>query len=360
MTHSALPARVAPAAFRRIGLVTSALVVVISLALISPLDPSTFTGVVSFVALCCIPVQIAMATYLQGRPSALAGWPRAARGGVLLVVNLLLGAAAAVVIQFVIADGWGTDFPGLSMFCILAVVIALWLSQVCQGWPFHRISNPLLRAVAMLLAAYVLTYLIYRFLFSFDAFGLPAGVGLRPAPSGLFEAWHVLTFLVTAISGMFLAPAFRFTGLPQHAAARAGINTVACLLWAVLLFGVGVSVLGVDVVTFLVWVPVPVLFGGLIVIKMCRGACYPDRPSGVVPNGVATLATAIATGVVLVWLYGAAATLVHPDMPWGAPTYVGQVWVASAALAFTFPLLNVAADFFDFWPFGRTAATPNP
>lgn len=356
MTRSPVTAPAMPGTARRLGLSSSALVVALSLAVICPMNTATFTGVVSFVALCCIPVQMVMAGYLQERPGVLARWSRPARGVALLALTLVLGGAIAALVQFVIADGWGTDFPGLSMFCIVAVVMTLWLTQVCQGWPFGGIGHPLLRAAAMLVAVYVLAYLTYRLLFDFTGFGLPSAPALRPAPAGLFEVWHVLTFLVTAISGLFVAPAFRFAGLPTHPAARAAANTVLCLLWGTALYGVGVGLLGVDVVDFLVWVPVPTLFGGLIVIKMCAGAFYPKRPASLPVNGVVTLTTAIAVGVALVGVFAALATLAHPEMPWGAPTFAGQVWVASATLAFTFPLLNIAADFFGHWPFRATHA----
>jgi hypothetical protein len=67
----------------------------------------------------------------------------------------------------------------------------------------------------------------------------------------------------------------------------------------------------------------------------------------------ASAVTAIVLGVVLVWLYQRAVVLVHPTLPSGPPRYGVEVWVASATLAFTFPLLNIAADFFDCWPVRR-------
>ncbi|MBK8446044.1 MAG: hypothetical protein IPL41_04935 [Micropruina sp.] len=338
---------------RRVGLASSALVVVLSLLLISPLPVATFNGVVSFVALCCIPVQMAIVTYLEARPGLFAGWTSARRGALLLAVNLALGGLAALGIHYVIADGWGMDFPGLPMFCIIAVVVGLWLTQVCQSWPFTAIANPLLRAVALLLATYLIAFAIYRIGFNFDAFGLPTDAALRSAPSGLFPAWHVLTFAVTAISGLFIAPAFRFAGLPQAQPLRALANTVLCLLWAAVLFGVGVGLLHLDVVSFLVWVPVPTLFGGLIVLKMCRGGFYPDRPAAPWANAGATLATAIALGAALVAVYQVVLTTVHPQVGFGGPMYTAEVWLAGATLAFTFPLLNVVADYFGFWPVER-------
>ena len=54
------------------------------------------------------------------------------------------------------------------------------------------------------------------------------------------------------------------------------------------------------------------------------------------------------------WIYHLVANVVTPALSWGPPTYQGQVWIAGATLAFTFPLLATHADFFDHWPL-RTA-----
>jgi hypothetical protein len=185
-------------------------------------------------------------------------------------------------------------------------------------------------------------------LFDFAPFGLPEGPGLRSAPHGVFFAWHILVFLVTAISGLFLAPALRL-GTPSGVG-RALPGTLACLAWGTMLYGVGVGVLGLDPVDFLVSVPVPVLFGGLVVVALCRGAFYAGRPAGRWPNGLATLATVAVLGTALLWVYRAVLALAHPEITWGAPRYGGQIWIANATLALTFGLLSVVSDFYDLWP----------
>lgn len=339
---------------RRRGLASAALVVLLSLLACSAVSPATFSGIFSFVALCCIPIQILLAHHWPGRRLASG---RAASGLAWFALMLVTGAVAAFIVQFVIARGWGIAFPGLPMFCIVAVVVTLWLVLVCDGWPFTLLRSRILRVAVMTAAVYLLAYLLFRLLFDFSAFGLPSGAGLRPAPTGLFDAFHALTFLVTVISGLFLAPCFRFAGMPSATGPRALANTALCLIWGTLLYGVGVGLLGMDVVRFLIWVPVPVLFGGLIVVKMCQGQFF-AHPRQTLPNGALTLATLIVVGEILVALYGELAILVHPGLVWGAPTYAGELLVANATLALTFLLLNVAADFFDYWPL-PAAATQN-
>jgi hypothetical protein len=183
----------------------------------------------------------------------------------------------------------------------------------------------------------------------FDLGFLPPPAQTPQTPSGAFNAWYVLTFLVTAISGMFLPPAFGFLGLdrlnqPVHGLAW----TVLCLVWTAVLFRIGVGAIGADPVNFLVWVPVPLLFGGLIILVVFKDSLLGGLPRPT--RGVANVIAMAVLGVVLVWIYQRVAGLTSPPVTWGPPTYQGQVWIASATLAFTFPVLATHADFFDHWP----------
>lgn len=199
---------------------------------------------------------------------------------------------------------------------------------------------------------YVITLIIYYALFNF-AF-LPPPAQTPRTPTGLFDAWHVLTFLVTAISGMFLPPAFGFLGLERlQQPVRGFAWTALALAWAALLVGIGVGAIGVDPVDVLVWVPVPLLFGGLIILVVFRDSLLGGQPQRLL-RGVLNVLAMAALGVFLVWIYHFVGGLVSPPLSWGPPSYQGQVWIASTTLAFTFPLLATHADFFDHWPLRTT------
>lgn len=344
---------------RRTGLSAAALVVVFSLVVVSLLDPSTFGGWVAVVGLCSIAVETALGfAVASGALPRVAALSRPVRGTVMLAVTLVLGFLMTLLLRWVIGAGWGIDFPGLAMYCIVAVVMTLWIFPVCGGWPFTRLPGRLTPVVAGFVAAHLLTFATYWLLFDLAPFGLPTGPGLRAVPHGVFFAWHVLVFLVTAISGLFLAPVLRLGG--PAGPSRAVPGTLASLAWGAVLYGVGVSLFGMDPVTFLLTVPVPTLFGGLIVVVMTRGQFYPSRPAGRWPNGIATLATVFVVGTALVWLYRGVLAVTHPEVAYGAAAhYGGELWIANATLAFTFGLLSVVSDFYDVWPVNR-AEVPAP
>lgn len=261
----------------------------------------------------------------------------------------MIGALAEIVFLNTVGAGRGTSTPQIAMFSIATVVVTFWLAVVFEGWPFARIPNRIIAAGALLLGVYVVALLLYYALFNFDF--LPPPAQAPHTPAGLFDGWHILAFLVTFITGMFLPPAFGFLGFERLNQPLRGIAWSAlCLVWAALLFGIGVGVIGADAVSFLVWVPVPLLFGGLIILVVFRDSLLGWQPQRLLRGVTNTLASA-ALGVFLVWIYYLVAKeLVSPSLSWGPPTYQGEVWIASATLSFTFPLLATHADFFDHWP----------
>ncbi|MBS0282101.1 MAG: hypothetical protein JSR25_13120 [Proteobacteria bacterium] len=47
-------------------------------------------------------------------------------------------------------------------------------------------------------------------------------------------------------------------------------------------------------------------------------------------------------------------------MPVGGPRYELELWVATALLAVTFPLIVVVTGYFDFWPLKRARTEADP
>jgi hypothetical protein len=341
---------------RRVGVASTAAIVIVSLAIAVSLDPGTFAGPVATFVLSYLPVQIVLAGLWAHQPDALPGRAQPVRGGILLIAALVIGAVAELVFLATVGAGHGPSTPQIAFFSIVTVVTTFWFAIVFEGWPFRLIRNRIVATAALLFTVYAVALVLYHGLFDFSF--LPPQAQIPGTPTGLFDVWHVLVFLVTAISGMFLPPAFGFLGFERLEHPVRGIAATAlCLAWATVQFGLGVGALGIDPVEFLVWVPVPLLFGGLIVLPVLRDSLIGDGPRPV--RGVLNVLAMAVIGVALVWIYQRVAGLTSPSLTWGPPTYQGQVWIASATLAFTFPLLATHADFFDHWPL-RRSVSPTP
>jgi hypothetical protein len=113
------------------------------------------------------------------------------------------------------------------------------------------------------------------------------------------------------------------------------------------------KVLKMDVVSFMVHVPVAFIFGTIIVLNMLQGSLFPKMAQPL--KGLFNVAAVVVVGTVLFYLYGALAGTVTGTLKAGPPTYDFELWIASALLGVTFPLLIFHAEFFKLWPLKRTA-----
>jgi len=82
-----------------------------------------------------------------------------------------------------------------------------------------------------------------------------------------------------------------------------------------------------------------VLFGVFIVLTLFQGVGFTRLAQPA--KGIAMTAAAIALAVVMQLLYGVAANLIAPALAAGAPGYGLELWLATAMLGVTFPLIVV-------------------
>jgi hypothetical protein len=207
-----------------------------------------------------------------------------------------------------------------------------------------------------LAACYALNYALFRIFFNYDFLkGAPVYVASLD-PRGMFSAWSALVFYVTALAIMFLM--LHFDLWPLTKAPSLMKQPVLGLVWTAIalivaagVFCLGINVVKMDVVKFLVSVPIPFIFGTIIVLNMLQGSLFQNRKQPV--KGLLSAFAAAMIGTGLAWMYSALAALVTGRLHSGPPTYDFEIWLASALLAVTFPFLIISAAFFDFWPFKR-------
>ena len=105
---------------------------------------------------------------------------------------------------------------------------------------------------------------------------------------------------------------------------------------------------------FLVTVPVPFLFGSVVLLTMLQHSVFASRGQPV--KGVLSAVTAMVVGTVLALLYQAVMPIVTGDLPSGPATFDAELWLANALLAVTFPFLAFYGDYFQLWPFAKAPA----
>ena len=123
---------------RRVGLGSTAVTVVVALVIAALLDPGTFAGPVATFVLCYLPVQIVLAGMWAHHPDRLAGMTQPARGGILLVAALVVGAGAELVFLNTVGAGRGPQHPADRHVHHRRRGDDLLLARRCllEGWPF--------------------------------------------------------------------------------------------------------------------------------------------------------------------------------------------------------------------------------
>jgi uncharacterized membrane protein AbrB (regulator of aidB expression) len=108
----------------------------------------------------------------------------------------------------------------------------------------------------------------------------------------------------------------------------------------------------IDVMVFLVTVPIPYIFGTIIVLNMLQNSLMSKLTQPA--KGVANAVLVAIIGTVLAQVYRALSPVVTGTLHSGPPTYDMEIWLASALLAVTFPFLIFFAEFFKFWPLAKS------
>lgn len=337
------------------GIVATPMVIAISLGFVSLFDFPTFAGWVSYYLLCIIPMQIVMAvTWGCGHPDFAAARSQPAKGVLLTLLTLVVGVVVAVTYFATVGGSVSPPSPMLMQCTIVSVVITFWFAIMWGGWPFKAvIKNPVPVGLTQLAACYVANYLLFRLFFDYGFMqGAPVYV---PAldPHGLFNAWNALVFYVTALGIMFLVLHFDLWPLTKSPRVMQQpvlgiVWTIAALVLAGIAFWAGVTMMGMDVVAFLVRVPVPFIFGTIVVLNMFQGSLFGKLTQPL--KGLLNAIAAAVIGTVLAWVYGVLAPTVTGTLNAGPPSYDFEIWLATSLLSVTFPFLIFHAEFFKLWP----------
>jgi hypothetical protein len=343
-----------------VGIAATALAIVVSLGFISLFEFQLFAGWISYCLLCIIPMQIVIAvTWGAKLPARAAQNSQPLKGLLLVCLTVVVGLFVGVAYFILVGGSVSPPTPMLIQCAIVSVAVTFWAAIMWGGWPFNTIfKNSITAGLAMLLACYVVNYLLFRIFFNYAFLeGAPVYV---PAldPQGMFNAWSALVFYMSALGIMFLMlhfdlwPLARFPALMQQPVLGIVWTAIALTLGG-LAFYIGTRVMGIDVVRYFVRVPVPFIFGSIVMLNMLQGSVFAKLTQPL--KGILSGAAAAAIGTVLALMYDGLSPMVSGPLPGGLPAYELETWLASALLGVTFPLMIFCAEFFSFWPLHKSS-----
>jgi hypothetical protein len=341
-----------------LGICATLLTIAIALAFISRLDFATFAGWVSYYLLCIIPMQIVVGvTWGTNHPSVAAKQKQPGKGALLALTTLIAGAVIAPAYYVIAGGSIAPPSPMLMHVTIVSVVVTFWASIMFGGWPFKSlIKSPVASGLTMLVACYALNYVLFEIFYDYGFMqGAPVYVASLD-PHGMFNALSALVYYVTALAVMFFMLSFDLwplTKMPKimQQPMLGIVWTIIALALGGFALWVGVGLLHMDVMAFLVTVPVPFIFGTIVVLNMLQNSLFRDLTQPA--KGVANVIAVVVIGGILAQAYRALAPIATGALHAGPPTYDLEIWLASALLSVTFPFLIFFAEFFKFWPLAK-------
>lgn len=337
-----------------LGVVASAVVIAIALGFTALFDFASFTGPVSFFMLGLIPMQIVMVVLWGTNPSFVSGLRQPIKGVVLTLTAAVVALVVMPIALRLVGEGVSPPGPIPSHYVVVVVPTTFWLAIMLGGWPFTSVvKNQIAMGLAVLVAAYALTYVEFRLFFNYD-FLQGAPVYLASAPHGMFNGVVALVFHVTALAVMFLVLCFDLWPLTTVPSVMK--QPVLGLVWsaiavvgAALVMWITMGVLAMDPMIVLTRVTAPFIFGSIIVLNMLQNSLFARMAQPL--KGVMNALAAAVIGVVLAGLYGALApAITHMPLTSGPPAYDYEVWLVNALLSVTFPFLVFYAACFNYWP----------
>jgi len=341
-----------------LGLVTTVLIIVLSLAFISIFDAAVFGTWVAYYVMCTIPFTFVVGAFWHGQhPRRIASLAQPWRGIGYLLMAAIVGGVVGTLLLVTVGAGITPPTPMVTQCVIISVPLSFWFTVMWGGWSFTRVRSPLVGGFLVLLATYAVAALVFR-LFNFAFLvGTPV-YSAAGDPQGPFDAWSVLLLVVTSMAAAFLLAHFDLWPLSRRPSllkqpVLGAVWTVVAIVIASLAMYMGLHVAAMPPPQFLITVPVPFLFGSIVIINVFQGSLFTfvSQPA----RGVVSAVVAAVVGLLLARLYMGLSGLVSGDQVFGAPSFAGEIWLANALLAVTFPFLAYYGDYFQLWPLRRGA-----
>lgn len=339
-----------------LGLVTLVAMMVLSLAFISLFPADTFGSWVAFYMMCTIPFTFVVGAFWHGKhPARLAALGQPWSGIGFLLLAAAVGAIVGTLLLFTVGGGITPPTPIVTQCVIISVPFSFWFAVMWGGWPFNKLGSPMLGGVLVIVATYAVAIVVFQF---FD-FAFLAGAPVYAEsidPKGPFDAWTVLLLVVTSMAAAFILAHFDLWPITKRPRLMAQpmlglVWTIKAVVIAAVAMYLGLHVAGMAPAQFLTTVPVPFLFGSIVIINVFQGSLFARIPQPA--KGVVSTIAAALLGLVLARFYIAVSPAVSGQQEFGAPSFAGELWLANALLAVTFPFLAYFGDFFHLWPLQR-------
>lgn len=343
------------------GIAGTLLILTITTLIIVPFETTAFTTWVSLAFVAATPAQMILGLFWgSSKPEWINSLPIALKGLVLTTATIIAGAIATSGILAIVGGGHGMS-PMVIQYGIIAIVTMVWILLIWECWPISLITeSPITVGILAFFANYLVAFAMWSVFFDYGALAeIQSSLYFADIdPQGLFPMWDATTFFVTVAGVIIVNLLFDFWPLEKLCwgkgqPIRGLVGSVYILLVSYALRWFFVDIIGMEQVDYMIRVPVCMIFGTFLVSNMMQNALFPSLVQPL--KGLALLLLAIIAALIVYQLYAFASSIHagHPLPNGPAGGYQSELWIASAMLSITFPVLFIVSGFFDLWPFKR-------
>ncbi len=340
------------------GFIGIIIVLMLAAIVIWQFDHHTFTDWVATAFIAATPSQMIFGLlWLNDKPGFINNYSAPVKGLILTGLTIIAGAVIMSLMLLLFSGGHGIT-PMLVQFMILTVISTIWILLVWQCWPATLFTKDEVKfGLVSLVFSYILAYLLWQLLFDYrflDQIDHPA-YHEDIDPKGLMDMWDALTFFLTTASVIIVHTLFDFWPIKKLAKnmsqpLRGLISSIYILALSWLIRFVFVDGLGFEQVDYMVRVPVCIIFGSFLMTNMMQFKLFPHMTQPY--KGLALFGCSIMMALLMYESYVIASTL-HTGMVLGTGPQAGfarEIWISSAMLGVTFPMIFIISGFFDYWP----------
>ncbi len=348
------------------GILSIILVLAIAAACIAPFDHHFFLDWIGTAFMAATPVQIVLGLlWHNNKPDSVARLAQPLKGLALTGITILIALLVMGLVMVTVGKGHGPT-PMVAHYFIMSIVVTMWMIPIWQCWPASLMSkNPVAIGIFSLVLAYVFAYVLWLIFFDYSMLGEIGHPHYHEDldPKGLFDMWTAVIFFTTT-AGLIVVhflfdlwPIEKLSmGRPQPVRGLIATAYLLALAWGMM--ALFIDVLGMPPVEYMVRVPVCMIFGTFLVNNMMQFSLFKHRDQPV--RGLLLTACAVVVAMVMYELYRWASGL-HAGQALGVGPQGGfaqEIWIASAMLGVTFPVVFVVTGFFGFWPIQRSETMP--
>ncbi|OEK06005.1 hypothetical protein A8C32_19440 [Flavivirga aquatica] len=339
------------------GILALLLVMVMAFTIAAIFTPINYQWVVFFF-LAATPAQIIIGILWQNDLPFIKGLdqkPQPFKGVVLTLISALFGFAIGSLAILILAKGNWILSPQLSHYMIIAIIVTIWLAVVVNFWPFiGKVKNIAGVGFFTLILAYVLAYLVWTLFFNYENVA-----DLAPwyhevlDPKGIFNFVSAIVFIISCCPIILYLALFdswildRWTGGKQPF--KAIINTILVLLITFVFQYFFIDILEMDMMVYMVLVPICMVFGVFLVNNMTQFLLFEKTPQPL--KGLYKVIIATSMGLLMYAIYyNLSPYITGQDLVAGKTgNYQLDLWIADTMLGISFPLILVVTGFLNFW-----------